>query len=198
MKKYYIFGIVSLIIGLIMAFLPGCKVNKAIASPFVSSVLYYIPDPIVTISHAKHDTIKLKIPVSTKERDAYLSQFYKQGFDKYFAPQFNKMNGIIANQAVAINGFQDIITRMRARAISHNDSLASQSQYYIKQALKAQNDAIRYQKLYIDQTKLQIKSYDRLTVVFLLGSIIIFGIVIALWFRVNSLSKKFDKLISHA
>lgn len=185
--------------GLILSVIISCSAkHSAMVKP---EAMVLAPYPTVTISHhisVKKDTIRIKMPINKAELDRYIKEAYKFNNEQFFAPQLNKMTLVISKQADAINGFQDIITSMRLRAIRHNDSLTSQSQYYIKQALKAQNDAITYQKLYIEKTKKQTESNNILSACFIVGFILLAGLLAGLWFRVNALSKKADKILQYA
>lgn len=182
-------------IGITVSFvLQGCRENKSMAKS-VEKTMYVPIIKTVTNTIIKHDTIRVKRKLNA---DSTIQAAYKQNYDLFFAPDFQRMNNVINKQASAIYGFANIITSMRTRAIAHNDSMEIRNNRYIQQALRAQQEALQARKEYEKNVQDQIKSNNRVTIICLTGTIILFVFMVCLFLYCRSRFKQLDKLIANA
>lgn len=202
-KKLITPALFCLLIGFIFAcFFQSCKETKSMAE---TRPTLFAPVTIIKTfkPQVKQDTPKVKRRTDA-EMQTYLSQQYKLNYNQFFAPEFNKMNNVISKLAVSNKTLADILTSVRRRAIMHSDSMQKQNSFYIKHAFLSDQAAIHYQEAALKAQKdyelklqAQTNSNNNLAISFIIGFIILVGIVTGLSFRVRTLSKKVDKLLQY-
>lgn len=182
-----------LIIGVLAAyFMQACKTNKLVATPTIK----YVEVPRVIV---KHDTVIkqfAKKAMTPEQFQNYLAPFYQKNFDLFFAPRFDQLNLIIGQQAASIDRLSAILTSTRRRT----DSIVRERNYYKENFIKNQEQAIQYQK---DLIKLQKENFTKndkqiqlnsnISVICLIGVIVVGIAFLALYYKVNKLSKEFNK-----
>lgn len=101
--------------------------------------------PTVTFSPKKQDTVQKKT-VSAAEIQALMSNAYRFNYDKFFKPEFSRLNDVISAQAKSITTLSHTIDSVRGRSIKRNE--------------RQEREIAKYQKLYSDLLRKQIKSAE--------------------------------------
>jgi hypothetical protein len=177
----------------------SCKNSQLVmATPKSPTKLQNVIYKPLLINNYIHDTIKTVAPrkvMTADQLQAYLLPFYRTNFDKLFAPEFTRLNGVITMQAKSIDKISSILTSTRKRT----DSIVRERNFYKEAYIKNQRIAIDNQSalLKIQQDNFtkndkQIKANTALAVGCLTSVLVIFIAFALLYRQVRIISNKFD------
>lgn len=155
----------------------------------------------------KHDTIvKPALPrkqLTSAQMQDYLRPFYQANFDQLFAPEFQRLGGIIEKQAISLKTMSEYMVETRRRA----DSIIKERNYYRQKDVKATEKELAYQKESLRLANKLIKmqreksmendSQIRINSIMAISCLIGVSFIAILFFglqhKINKLSKKFDE-----
>lgn len=102
-------------------------------------------DRYIAVPYIQQDTIKPK-PLTEAEKQAMIDRFYQYGYNKYYGPQFERLESVITQQTKSISSLTTTLQQMRVRSIHNRDSMQR-----IEVAKDSENDKLRHDLL-IQQT----------------------------------------------
>lgn len=169
--------------------LQSCK-TKSLALEHV----VFVPKPTV-INNYIHDTLKVvEKHMTPDEYKAYLKQFYKDGFDTMFAPEFRQMSQTMNTQAVEIQKLTDLVSNVRERSIRKTDSMREVNNKQTAELLQYQKGTYLRQQEAVKQNKLQIGDLNSLIRILLIGGSILWLGMLGLFIYNKVQFKRITKL----
>jgi regulator of extracellular matrix RemA (YlzA/DUF370 family) len=124
-------------------------------------------------------------PLTPEQIQAYLRPIYRSNFDEFFAPEFQRLRGIIESQAKTtdaqskvIMDLSDLISSTRTRAIRMNDSTRMIISAYQRENLLLRRAAVDKDQQQTESNKKQIAGTNRLVKFLMIAMLIIVFLVI--------------------
>ncbi len=169
-------------------------VKPPLAEKFLFGI--YMPSP----PQAKPDTNK-QTTLTPTQRQALLDKYYKYNYDKYFSPEFIKLNAIIANQAKgmrkqdeSIAALTDMLINMRVRSIKRTDSFNIVNARKDREYFDLEKNYSEVQKNQVARNAKQINNLNQLANILLAAGVIMIICIIAGYIAIRILYKKMNTL----
>lgn len=156
----------------------------------------------IPIIQPPKDTIR---KFTDAEKNAILDNFYKYGYNKYYRPEFEKLQGSIDRltetnrvQGLSNGKLVQIIASMRERAIKRTDSTNLVMKAYQDEIKRGIKERIESTKAQTESNKEQIKKSNKVIYYLMIAMAVMFAMIAVLflfgWFLYRYVKTEFKKI----